>query len=462
MHHNHQGSAFCFSPETKEDEDTMKPTKRSHTFFAALAAVAITFSLAVSSQAQTVIYNYPDGYIGGDPESRLVADPAGNLYGVTLFGGSDPSVCDSPGSLCGTVFELSPASGGTWTYSVLHEFSGNANGGKLIGGLAIDPAGNLYGTTAAGGDLTECNGSTYLGSGCGVVFKLSKNSSGHWQETILHTFTGGTDGGNPISSLIIDAAGNLYGTTQFGGSTLSKCGTMGCGVAFRISHASTGWHETVLRAFDFSVDGQYPRSLVQDSAGNIYGASFQGPNYVTCSEGCGLIWRLSPTASGPWTETILYTFLGGSDGANPAGGMILDSAGNLYGTTEQGGSSGDGTVFELSPTTSGPWTETQLHVFTGPPDGMFPTSAPVFDQSGNILGTTAYGGALEICSSNGCGTMYEFSPAGGGSWSYRDFIAFTGDDGYTPNGIIVGPDGNIYGSAQGGNLGYGILYEVPW
>ncbi len=434
----------------------MKTTRLSRTLFAALAAAAITFNLAVGAQAQNVLYNFPDGHQGGSPEGRLAADPAGNLYGVTFYGGVDTSVCDSFGGQCGTAYELSPSSSGTWTYHLLRSFSNNADGGRLIRGMVRDSAGNLYGTTSTGGNLTDCVGASYPGAGCGVVFKLSEDAAGMWKETVLYAFTGGTDGGVPSSNLTIDASGNLYGSTYYGGD-LSSCG-VGCGVVFRIRHTASGWHEAVLHSFDFSVDGQYPADVVQDASGNLYGTTFQGPNYVTCIEGCGVAWELSPTASGPWTESILYAFQGGNDGANPLGGMALDSAGNLYGTTELGGSSGDGTVYELSPTSSGPWTETQLHIFTDTPDGAFPIATPVFDASGNLYASTAFGGS-SICS-NGCGTVVELSPSGSG-WTYLQISGFNGENGGDVNAIIFGPDGNLYGVAQDGTLGYGLVFQIP-
>jgi uncharacterized repeat protein (TIGR03803 family) len=426
----------------------------------ALTLAAISLSLAVRARAQeTILYNFPGNWIGGLPQSSLLLDPSGNLYGVTLYGGADPKTCNVFGGPCGTVYELSPNGDGSWTYKGLHSFKGDADGGRPFGGLTRDAAGNLYGTTAAGGNVSQCVGSTYLGAGCGVVFKLSRSASGVWKETVLYTFTGGTDGGNPITPLIIDPAGNLYGTTLFGGS-LESCAKMGCGVVFRISHNSTGWHETTLRAVDYATDGQYPRGLARDNAGNIYGVTSQGANNTTCNQGCGSVFRLSPTASGPWSESILYAFQGGTDGSNPEGGLIFDGAGNLYGTTELGGSSDAGTVFELSPTASGPWTETQLHVFTGPPDAESPASALVFDRSGKLFGASAFGGSTAECSTSGCGTIFELSPKAGGTWSESTIFAFDGSDGGDPNGIVTDGAGHYFGVAQDGSLGLGLVFEI--
>jgi uncharacterized repeat protein (TIGR03803 family) len=437
----------------------MNTRKASRISFITFAIAAITLGLAMRAQAQTesVLYSFPGNWIGGLPESGVVLDSSGNLYGTTWWGGANPTQCDQSEGMCGTVYKLSPSAGGTWTETVLHSFSGDANGGRVFKGVVQDSAGNLYGTTAAGGNLSACGG------GCGVVFELSPSSSGHWKETVLHTFSGGTDGAFPFSDLAIDAAGHLYGTTQSGGS-LSGCGGVGCGVVFRLSKTSTGWHETVLRAFNFFIDGSTGTALVLDASGNVYGATSEGANFTNCGEGCGAVFKLAPAASGPWTETLLYTFNGGTDGANPIGGLTFDAAGNLYGTTEQGGGANSaGTVFKLTPTSSGPWTETQLYSFTGGADGKFPTSALVFDAAGNLYGSTPYGGNEHTCDTNGCGVVFELSPTTSGPWTETVLHTFiVGDgDGFTPSGIVRDAGGNLYGTASdGGSANLGVVFEV--
>ena len=434
----------------------MNARKSSHALMSILTLATFAFGLTVRAQAQAPLYNFPGGWIGGLPQSTLTLDPSGNLYGTTFIGGGNPAVCDQPGSSCGTVFKLSQSSGGNWTETVLRGFTGGTRGGRLVKGLARDAAGNLYGTTSDGGDLTSCTSDSYLGPGCGVVFELSPTSSGQWAETILHTFSGGTDGASPASNLIIDSAENLYGTTYFGGN-LSVCAKMGCGVAFRLSKTASGWHETVLRSFDPKVDGFFANGLVQDSAGNLYGTTYEVGG-TSC--GCGTVFRLAPTASGPWTETVLYAFAGGTDGASPeGGGVVLDGAGNLYGTTTLGGAHGSGSIYELSPSSSGSWTETQLYNFTGGLDGKYPKSDLVFDAAGDLYGSTPYGGSTAFCN-QGCGVIFELSPSGTGTWTQSVLGTFEFTNGEQPNGVIIDSAGNLYGSAGGGTASDGVVYEI--
>jgi len=436
----------------------VKTRNASRIFSIVLTLIAVTFGLAVRAQAQyPVIYNFAGNWSGGVPESSLVMDGAGNLYGTTVLGGGKPNTCTQIYEDCGVVFELSPGSGGTWNYSVLHAFTGDANGGSPFKSLVQDAAGNLYGTTIDGGDNSHCSGGQYYSVGCGIVFELSKNSSGHWKETVLYTFEGGTDGANPFSDLLIDAAGNLYGTTQFGGSP-TGCTNDGCGVAYRLSHTLTGWHYAVLYAFPGqSQRTQYPEDLVQDASGNLYGTTFNGGN-PAC--GCGTVFRLSPTASGPWTATVLYEFAGGTDGSNPGYGLSLDSTGNLYGVTELGGASSLGTVFELSGSGDS-WTETQLYSFAGGSDAQYPRTGPIFDTAGNLYGSSIFGGGDTFdCIPNGCGVAYELSPSSGG-WSESVLYGFQADLGYYPNGIIRDAAGNLYGTtSSGGPAGVGIAFRI--
>jgi uncharacterized repeat protein (TIGR03803 family) len=352
-----------------------------------------------------MLFDFPQAQDGWTPSTGLISDAAGNLYGTTLVGGN-LNDCNRQG--CGAVFELSPGSGHGWNETILYAFTGGVDGGSPEGSLIFDSAGNLYGTTYWNGDLSVCGT-----SGCGVVFKLSP-SSGGWKETVLHTFTGGADGSHPATALVFDTAGNLYGTTYYGGK-VNDCGGIGCGVAFKLSPASNGgWKETVLHTFTGGLDGANPwASLVLDSAGNLYGTAYQGGKISQCTgrgtPGCGTIFQLSHGAQG-WKTTVLHTFDGAQDGSNPAAGLVFDSAGNLYGTTQQGGNtgacalSGCGTVFELSHVSGSVWHETVLHAFHAHPDGSNPLGGVAFDPAGNLYGTTYLGGA------NGGGTVFEITP----------------------------------------------------
>ncbi len=382
------------------------------TFAGGASDAGVVFKLSPGG-TYTVLHSFSRGSDGRFPLAGLVADSSGNLYGTTDEGGG--SGCGGVG--CGVVFKLSP--GGTET--VLHSFSGGSDGSVPNGGLIADSSGNLYGTTEEGG--TGC-----LGNGCGTVFKLSPDGT----ETALYTFTGGSDGANPLAGLIADSSGNLYGTTAFGGAS-------GNGVVFKLSPSGT---ETVLHAFSgFPSDGGTPEGgLIADSSGNLYGTTAIGG-----ASGNGVVFKLS--ASG--TEPVLYSLKGGSDGGTPVAGLIADSGGNLYGTTFAGGASNSGVVFKLSP--SG--TETVLHSFSAAPsDGTNPRSGLIADSSGNLFGTTQEGGALGGVCPSGCGMVFKVTPSGTETVLY----AFTGgSDGANPlAGLIADSIGNLYGTAsRGGGSG---------
>jgi len=343
-------------------------------------AVSVALALAVmlvagmvatpSAQAQTysILHTFTGPPDGSEPHAGLVRDAAGNLYGTTYYGGV---------SGYGAVFMLDM----TNHEMVLHSFTGAPDGATPIGGLFRDAAGNLYGTTSYGGV-----------SGYGTLFKVDPTG----METVLYSFTGGTDGDGPFAGLIQDAAGNLYGTT-FGG------GASGYGTVFKLD--TTG-RETLLHSFaGYPTDGGNPTAcLVMDSAGNLYGTTFGGGTY-----GNGTVFKVDPTGM----ETVLYSFTGGTDGSGPSAGLAQDAAGNFYGTTYYGGNltlcsgSGCGTVFKLE----GTGTETVLHTFTGPPDGAYSLASLIQDAAGNLYGTTQGGGA------SGYGVVFELEAGGSPSVS---------------------------------------------
>jgi hypothetical protein len=319
--------------------------------------------------------------------------------------------CEREG--CGVVYELSPLAAGGWKYTKLYTFTGGADGANPEAELVLDSSGNLYGTTLLGGSFTGFCAS----SGCGVVFKLSKGSGGTWTESVLYSFTGGSDGALPEDALIFDSAGNLYGTANQGGNTTTcSLGTGGCGVVFKLAPNSSGpWTESVLYSFS-GADGVYPEGGVMFGAsGNLYGGTYYGGYLTECNNvGCGVIYELTPTGSGPWTETVLNIFQdnprnpnnGGTGGSNSTAGLAFDSAGNIYGTAFTGGSPNynDGVVFKLSPS-SGGWTESVMQTFNNT-NGSNPFQGVILDSAGNIYGNTPFGGN----NSCGCGVVFEIVP----------------------------------------------------
>lgn len=452
---------------------------RSSFFFAAFLLAATVFAAASS---EIVIHNFAGGAAdGAAPTSALVADKAGNLYGTTPQGGT---------AGFGTVFKLAPQSNGTWTESVLYSFpQGGANYiGFSPGSLIVDGAGNLYGTAIGG---------TY---GSGFIYELSP-SNGHWSFAVLHQFRfdGITyfDGSQPNSGLVRDSNGNLYGTTYLGGAGLCYSDDSvtagvkppkgevpnGCGTVFELSLSSKGaWREKLLYSFQGGSDGAGPvGNLTLGASGKLFGtASAGGVGSSGCIgkyvSGCGSVFELTPASGGTWNESTLYDFSGGSDGGVPVAGVVLDNAGNVYGATP-GGFFEDGSVFELSPTSGGTWTETTIISFLNEADGYGATGGLIMDRSGTIYATTQYGSGpttTDVGSSNGGapppkpfgpGTILELSPGQGGTWTTNWIHTFSGTpDGSNPvSGLIRGPDGSLYGTtSSGGSLGHGTVFKfVP-
>jgi len=359
---------------------------------------AVILALAIDASAawkEKVLYSFqgvPDGSL---PVGAVVFDKAGNLYGATTEGGS--SSCISLAQ-CGTVYQLAPPArrGDPWTETVLYVFKGNAakDGASPVGGLVMDSAGNLYGTTAYGG-TGNC---VVLGTlmGCGTVFEISppQQKGGKWTEAVLYSFPTPKQGFVPVGDLVFDSAGNLYGATMFGGGFGTTCNGFYqyCGAVFELSPPTRKggkWTEKVLHGFKSGTDGASPNgSLVLDSNGRVYGTTFGGGNESgECGAGgCGTAFELKPPTrkGGAWTEAVLHRFEISAGEANPSAGMTFDGKDNLYGSTV-------GTVFRLAPPPpkSSRWRETIL--FTFDQDAYGPKGALIFDTSGNLYGAAEYG-----------------------------------------------------------------------
>jgi uncharacterized repeat protein (TIGR03803 family) len=328
-----------------------------------------------------------DGADGVGPAAGLVFDARGNLYGTTKYGGTGGSCAAmylTNFAGCGTVFELTPAADGEWTEGVLHSFNYSAGDGSFpLASLALDAFGNLYGTTSQGG-TGSCRGVTGTGpvTGCGTVFEVSRATEGIWREKLLHSFVNDrSDGNHPCSNLIFDAVGNLYGTTLSGGKSELL------GTVFELSPGSgERWSERVIHNFEGG--NQTPEAgLIFDAAGNLYGT------------GLYTVFELVHGANGVWTEKTLHDF--GTLGTF-AYGVIFDPSGNLYGTTN---SHLDGSVYELTPEVGGGWGARTLHHFgCCPEDGTEPTLGLILDAAGNLYGTTGGGGTYNN------GTVFEITP----------------------------------------------------
>jgi uncharacterized repeat protein (TIGR03803 family) len=343
---------------------------------------------------ETFLALYPDFAVPDWPMAGLVFDAAGNLYGTASDTGGYPSCYMGGLPGCGGVFMLTPRVDGSWTWTTLHSFTGDdaSLGSQPYAKPILDAKGNLYGTTVSGGAY-----------GYGVVFELTPNPDGSWTESVLHSFKGGKDGANPYAGLVFDSAGNLYGTAGGGGST--GCGGSGCGTVFQLTPSGSQWKETVLHRFSGGKDGATPSAnVIFDAAGNLYSTTVNGGTY-----GLGVVFELIPNPKGGWKEKVLHQFKGGKDGANPYATLVLDAAGNPYGTTYNGGASGYGTVFKLALGTDGKWREHVLHAFKGKP-AKNPYAGLTLDAAGNLFGTTV--GGDQDCGywTNDCGAVFEIMP----------------------------------------------------
>jgi uncharacterized repeat protein (TIGR03803 family) len=411
----------------------------------ALCSLVIIATIPAAAQTFTVLSSFGPLPNGANPYAGLTQGPGGSFYGSTLQGGSRNS---------GTVFRLAQANG-TWVLTPLYSFTGEDGDGAFpLARPIVGADGTLYGTTSKGGDYSGERGE--CPSGCGVVYNLQPPSSicrtvlCSWTESLPYTFDPDSPGHglSPLyGELLLDPSGNLFGTTSVGG-------TANAGTAFELTRSNNGWAESVIYNFQAGNDGAAPASgLVRDSAGNLYGTTQNGG-----SGGCGAVYELSNNGVG-WTERVLYSFQCAADGKNPVGGVIFDQAGNLYGATPSGGTTGGGTVYEL---TADNWTFTLLYTFTQTGGGTFagPIGSLVMDGSGNLYGATFSDGAY------GLGAAFQLSPANGG-WSYRSLHDFTllNDGGFPAGNLILDSQGNLYGTALDGGGGAcedgcGVIYKI--
>jgi uncharacterized repeat protein (TIGR03803 family) len=417
-----------------------KVVLRASALLAAFAFCCFISAKSFAARNEAVIYSFQGEADGGAPYAGLTVDKAGNLYGTTAGVNNQPD----------NVFELSPPAklGGIWTETILYTFgvNGNTDGFEPIGGVIFDSAGNLYGTTKFGG--TGGPNCQFGSSGCGTVFELSppSNSGTTWTETTLYSFQNGSDGELPQTGLILDAKGNLYGTTYLGGNKSCACGTV-----FELTppaEAGGEWTESTLYRFNGYLggqDGQGPTGLAFGPNGNLWGTAGGGG-----AENCGTIFRLAPTGTGKWKYSTMYSFVPQA-GIGPNG--LIYSEGSFFGTTETGSNNGagGGTVFELS-YKAGEWRETDLFVFKFGPEEGNPLGNLTVDAEGNLYGTTS-----GVDDAGKDGTVFKLAPPAvkGGAWTETNLYTFQpAPDGNQPrSGLVFGKFGALYGTTLYGGTG---------
>lgn len=401
----------------------------------AMLAVTLVFGVTAPAQTYKVIHNFggtvqgpvPDG---ASPYAGLIFDSQGKLYGTTQHGGLRS--CEEHG--CGTIFQLTPNGDGTWTENVLTGFqTQNPDGGYPDAPVIFDRTGNLFSPYSCTFDCFSDQG--------GGVLELIRGSNGTWTNVNVVSYWSGMFGGacmDGVCTLTFDSRGHLYLASQQGAFGNNLYG----GVAELGRQSVFGWYSLALYGFSGGTDGGKPTlGLIADAGGHLYGTTTAGG-----VNNMGVVYELTQNQGGPgWRETVLHTFQGGSDGAYPAAGVTFDSGGNLYGATLAGGTAAMGTIYELTPNSNGTWSETVLYSFQGGSDALRPNSTVSFDSAGKLYGTAA-GGA------NNQGAVFKLTPSGGGHWTETVVYSFMGGaDGYDPNGgVAIDAAGDLFGTAAFG------------
>ena len=397
------------------------------TVLTGLLVYTLTLLAGTTTQAQTfeVVHSFARVPLGFAPYGGLVQDARGNLYGTTNNGGGNGS---------GSVYKLTNGQLG-WLFTALVVFRHDDNGFSPAARLTLGPDGAFYGTTAYGGYPGGCGG-----YGCGTIFRLNPGGVGR---TVLYRFSG-PDGNWPLGALAFDSAGNMYGTTEMGG-------TVGNGTLFKLVRNGNQWTYSVIYNFDDVHGAAEPvAGVVIDSAGNLYGTSLEGGD-----SDFGVVYELSPS-SGGWSSRVLHSFSAGyGDGGWPNAGLIMDAAGNLYGATAGGGSGYSGTAFELSPSGNN-WNYATICNLTGPGNLPGPRGSLVMDASGNLYGATYSAGAY------GQGSVFKVVQSNG-EWACYTIHDFNSpSDGANPIGdLMMDAHGNVFGTAwTGGPYGGGTVWEI--
>ena len=447
-------------------------------------AVILAFGACAHAQTAPALTYYNFGGVAGNglqPSGTAVIGIGSGgrpvLYG-TAYRGASTNCFDG----CGTVFSVVPpaSQGGAWTETILYAFLAGDDGGNPEGGVTLAPDGTLYGATFAGGPGT-C-GTYPTTNGCGTVFSLMPpvSAGGAWQETILTSFLGGSDGIGPASTVTIGGDGALYGTTAYGGA--GACSVpgepAGCGTVYSLTPPKSpggSWTRAVLYTFQDATDGTVPNGLTLGTGGVLYGTT-TGGGTGTCTNifqppGCGTMYALipPPSSGGAWTKAILYNFQGSRDGANPVSGVAVGEGGVLFGTTSKGGvapncerqDEGCGTVYSLTPpaSSSGAWSETVLHRFQRS-DGFSPEAGVTIGPGGVLYGTTYEGGTGPFGKN---GTVYAVRPpsSAGGAWTEVTIYDFTCCGPYLPTGGVVLAGGTLYGTtSMGGTSNGGTAFAL--